>query len=334
MAIFPTQYSTLAASALKDRIAERYALKDATCRLLLHGVSDTYLLQDATTKYILKIYRSAHRSLTEIKGEVELLNIMKAEGAKVSYPIGDAAGEYVQAFNAAEGTRHGVLFSFAPGSPVYDLTDEQLRTVGREMAFNHNITARISLQHERKSYDVHTTLIRPLQRLETAFDHDPEGFTYLSETADHVIRRMKTLDTAAFGYGYCHYDYLPKNFHFDEAGQLTLFDFDFAGKGYLASDITSFQVHLFFSVTYAGMAPEEADRQYQVFLDGYRELRSLTDDELTAVPYLGFMFWVFYLSFARENFDDWSNFFFTPRYLKERVGLIRRYMGMYTHSVH
>jgi len=42
------------------------------------------------------------------------------------------------------------------------------------------------------------------------------------------LRRWKLaqLDVSAFSTGYCHFDFLPKNFHFD-GDSVTFFDFDF-----------------------------------------------------------------------------------------------------------
>ncbi|GAB3546997.1 phosphotransferase enzyme family protein [Spirosoma fluminis] len=329
MQLFPAQYSTLSASALRDSLEKSYGFQGMNCRLLLRGVSDTYVLEGAESKYVFKVYRNAHRSLNEIKGEVELLNILKGRGANVSYPIRDRNGQQIQAFNAAEGVRHGVLFSYAIGENVYDLSDNQLRVVGREMAFNHTITSQIDVPHERKPYTIETTLTRPLKLIEPAFADYQEGYAYLTEIAQQVIKKMESFDTSIFSVGYCHYDYLPKNFHFDQDDTFTLFDFDFAGKGFLVNDLTSFLVHFFFHSIYGKISKEEADRQFNVALDAYREVRPLSDEEVEAIPYLGIMFWVFYLGFAYENFDDWSNTFFGLRYLRERVGIIKRFAELY-----
>jgi hypothetical protein len=58
-----------------------------------------------------------------------------------------------------------------------------------------------------------------------------------------------------------------------------------------------------------------------VFVAAYREIRVVSDDELKAIPYLGVGFWIFYLGFQYEHFDDWSNLFFGPKFIKDRVGL-------------
>jgi Ser/Thr protein kinase RdoA (MazF antagonist) len=325
MTIFPTQYSTLSSAALKDSIERNYGLLNLSCRYLLRGVSDTYILENAHTKYILKIYRSSHRSLEEIQGEIELLAHLKDRGAKVADALADVQGNSYQTYQAAEGTRHGVLFRHARGKSIMDLTEKHMAIVGHEMAFNHNITSSIKLSYERKPYSIDTTLTQPIAALEPAFREYPEGYTYLKNTAEQVASALQAMDTDHFNYGYCHYDYLPKNFHFDEHDTLTLFDFDFAGPGWLANDLASFTIYLYFYIAMKKKTIDEARQDFKILVDAYRKVRPITDEEINAIPLLGFMFWTFYLRFQYENFDDWSNTFFGPRFLRERIATIQHY---------
>ena len=329
MAIFPTQYSTLSSAALKSYIEKTYGYGPLTGRLLIRNVSDTYLFETPTTKYIFKIYRDAHRKPEEIKAEVELLTILHAGGAKVSFPITDLEGNKIQSFNAIEGTRYGVLFSFAPGKVIYSLSDEQLGLLGKEMAFIHTISFAIELPYKRKEYTIDTTIRQPLERIKPAFDELEEEYNYLKDIAPEIINKLGQFRLDTFSYGYCHYDFLPKNFHFAENGSITFFDFDFAGKGYLANDIASFYIHYFLEVLNKKITQEEADRAFNVFIESYRTIRALHDDEIKAIPYLGFSFWVFYLGFQYENFDDWSSIFFGPKFLKDRVALIKKWVEWY-----
>jgi Ser/Thr protein kinase RdoA (MazF antagonist) len=329
MSIFPTQYSTLSSAALRDHIEKYYGFGPLTGRLLVRNVSDTYLFEGPSAKYIFKIYRDGHRSLPEIEGEVELLNILYDRGCRVAYAIRDLQGGQIQHFQAAEGMRHGVLFCYAPGKPVLDLNDEQLRTTGREMATIHSITATIELKHPRPVYDIQTTLLGPLKTIEPFYKELAEEYAFLRETADKVIGKMKQFDMAAFSYGYCHYDFLPKNFHFDERGGVTFFDFDFAGKGYLAFDIMTFYVFFFLFMDMGRITQEKVDRNFEVFLAAYREVRPLSAQEVEAVPYLAFMWWVFFMEFYQEHFEDWSNTFLGPRFIRERVALIRKWVELY-----
>jgi len=329
MPLFPTQYSTLSASALAAHVSAEYDLPGLHGRYLLRGVSDTYLLENEQTKYILKVYRSAHRSQAQIAGEVELLTYLREQGAAIAAPLAAQNGAFLLPLAAAEGERFGVLFTFAPGRVVMDLSDTQLRTVGREMARLHNLTAGLTLRHPRPIYDLETTLRQPLRVLAPAFRDYPEGYTELQSLVNQALSKLESTDTTAFSYGYCQYDFLPKNFHFDAADQLTFFDFDFAGSGYLVNDVMTFFVHFFLHCLHQKVSPEEAARAFAVFVAAYREVRPLADAELAAIPYLGVGFWLFYFEFAYRHFDDWSNTFFGPRYLRERVGWIKQWAAWY-----
>jgi Ser/Thr protein kinase RdoA (MazF antagonist) len=330
MQIFPTQYSTLSSKALGQFIAQQYGFTILTCKLLVHGVSDTYILQGDEAKYILKIYRAAHRSLDEIIGEVELLDILKERGCKVAYPIPDLQGRKVQEFNAIESVRHGVLYSFAPGKASNQLTEEQFRIVGREMATIHNVASTIELQSHRKQYDIASTIERPLKVLEECFagyKKDAE-YAWLVEASGKIAKHIGSLDTSTFSYGYCHYDYFTKNFFFDEDNNITVFDFDFMGKGFLANDLASIFVY-FFIRNNLKISEKDIFTDFDIVVAGYKEVRHISDEELKAVPALGFALLLFYLGFQYENVEDWSNYFWGPNYLSERIGVMKQYYELY-----
>ncbi|MFA6275327.1 MAG: phosphotransferase [Pedobacter sp.] len=329
MDVFPAQYSTLSSKALAEFLTIKYDLKNVTCRLLIHNVSDTYLLETETINYVFKVYRDNHRKLAEIKGEVELLNLLFEGKASVAHPIKDAEGKYIQSFNAAEGVRQGVMFSYALGTVVSDMNEEQLATVGKEMAKIHNISSIIELRSSRKEYSIDTMLLNPLAIFKPAFEDLKDEYIFLTQAVNQVAEKISELNLSRFSYGYCQYDFLPKNFHFDETGHLTFFDFDFAGKGHLINDIASFYIHYFLEVYYGKMTQEKADKAFAVFVTNYRKVRSLSDEELAAIPYFGFAFWIFYLGFQYENFDDWSNIFFGPKYLKDRTTLIKKWVELH-----
>jgi len=328
--IFPAQYSTLSAAALKDYLIDVYLLDPSTtCRLLIKNVSDTYILENQNQKYIFKIYRDAHRKHNEIEAEVELLTILKTNGNSVSYPITDKNGKQIQQFNAIEGLRNGVLFSFAEGKVILDLENAQLVQLGQDIATLHQSTSSIKLNNARPIFNFKTTLFEPLRDLKPHFTGMQKEFEYLTNIADKVVRKFEGFDTSKFSYGYCHYDFLPKNFHFDEAGKITFFDFDFAGEGYLINDLMTFLNHYFFHQLNNLISKEQADKDFETFLNAYQKVRPLTDDELKAIPYLGITFHIFFLKFFYDNYDDWSNAFLTPRYTKHRITLIKKWEEMY-----
>lgn len=318
MSLFPTQYSTLSATALNDHLQSAFGLKGITTSFLVRNVSDTYVIAADRPKYILKIYRSCHRTQAQIQSEVDLLNYLKENGARVSYPIADKQGAFLQKFETGEGVRFGVLFSYAPGEVSKDLTVNQLQVLGREMAFNHDLLSRQGLVFERHEYSLATTIHQPMEVLQSMFERFdyPEGNEQLQEMTRQTITTMEGIDTSQFSLGWCHYDYMPKNFHYTDKDEITFFDWDFFGKGFLVNDLMSFKVHFFLHVMHGMTSKEQAMADFQTFVAAYREHRDISDLELSAIPVLGNMFWTFYLAIQYQGFDDFSNPYFNQNFIK------------------
>ena len=164
-----------------------------------------------------------------------------------------------------------------------------------------------------------------LKIISARFAELPEEYAYLEKLAAGTAKALDELNPGKFSYGICHYDYMPKNFHLDPNDRLTIFDFDWAGYGYLANDLMVLCFQYFF-VQNAGMITrEEADRCLSLILQGYQQVRAITPAELKAIPHLGAMFLIFGLGFYEDNFDDFSNTFLTPRFIRDRVRFIKQW---------
>lgn len=326
---FPAVYSTLCPEALSSLIAEKYETGPVQCKFLVRGVGDTYLVESSEKRFILRVYRSSHRSLPQIKEEVELLLALKQAAVPVSYPITDASGAAIQQLAAVEGERYAVLFSYAPGRSVRMLHENQLRALGREMARFHTVSAATVPGGARWNFDLETTLFSPLAMLRPAFAEDPEGYAWLQQAVEQAAQKLSPLNTAAFPKGYCHFDFLPKNFHF-EGDSVTFFDFDFMGYGWLVNDIMSFWQHLILDVYTGRMTQDAAHEAYAIFLDGYRACRLVSEQELAAVPYLSLGFWLFYMGFHTTHDQFYA--FTQPAQVKLFTGILRHIVAMYWHQ--
>lgn len=324
--IFPASYSTLCPNALGILISEEYLLENVQCTFLVRGVGDTYLVQSGTSRFILRIYRSSHRSLLQIKEEVDLLLALKMGEVSVSYPITTRSGQTILTVQAAEGERHAVLFSYAPGEVIRVMTETQLRNLGSEMARFHNISSQIPDGGSRWTFDLQTTVSAPLEKLKARFTTDTEGYAWLQETAIKIKEKLAQQKEADFSKGYCHFDFLPKNFHF-ENDSVTFFDFDFMGYGWLVNDIMTFWQHLALDVYTNRMKEEDANTAYRHFLEGYREHRSVTDQELAMVPYLSIGFWLFYMGFHTTHDQFYA--FSQPVHIKSYVGIMKHIAEKY-----
>jgi len=309
--VFPAIYSTLCPTALSSLISEKYGLENVTCKFLVRGVGDTY----QAGNYILRVYRSSHRSLSQIQDEVDLLLALKEAGVSVSYPIDGM----ILKIDAAEGERHAVLFSFAEGQSVRLLSENQLRSLGHEMARFHNVSADIRLNGTRWNFDLETTVFKPLEVLQLGDDYE-----WVMDIAQQIKDKFADIDTSGFSKGYCHFDFLPKNFHF-ENDKITFFDFDFMGYGWLVNDIMTFWQHLVLDVLTGRM--KSFDEAYKTFLDAYREQRAVSDEELALVPYLAIGFWLFYMAFHTTHDQFYA--FSQPTQIKSYVGVMKHIVEKY-----
>lgn len=294
---FPATYSTLCPKALSEFISKTYGFKSVSCHFLVRGVGDTYHVNTDMKKYILRVYRATHRNLAQIREEVNLLTDAHSAGVSVSFPILDLNGASIQKITAAEGDRYAVLFSYAAGMTVRTMNDSQLEALGREMALLHDVSSQKGLHTSRWTFDPYTTLHRPLELLHPVLNENPEGYAWLKTAADKATEFLNHLDSTQFSTGFCHFDFLPKNFHFDTTNKVTLFDFDFMGYGWLVNDLMTFWQHLELDVYTGRMARNDADKAFSVFLDTYRKHRTISEGEVKAIPYLTLGFWLFYMGF-------------------------------------
>ena len=320
--IFPTSYSTLAAAPLGTLISTRYGWNKSQCQLLLRGVSDTYSVFTSSGNFVLRIYRAGHRSLSQIHAEVELLIVLKNSDVSVSHPVADRDGHYIFTVDAAEGTRHGVVFTHAPGKVYSSPTHSQLKLLGHEMAKFHAVSTTIHLRDQRWNFDPETTLVKPLLDIKEYFWTSPEEYAWLQNAAEDATQKISQLDLTPFTSGYCHFDFFPKNFHFEGDQSITFFDFDFFGYGWVVNDIMTFHQHLCFEVEIGRMSEDISEQMFKIFIDAYREIRPLSQEELSAIPLLSLGFWMFYFGFYTTH-DQFLPLLRNP-HLTARVNLIRQ----------
>jgi len=324
--VFAASYSTLSPLALADFITSAYALHHVQCSFLVRGVGDTYLVTTSTSRYILRVYRHDLRTLGQVQAEAELLTALQQHNVPVSYPVADINNNHVQTFTAPEGERYAILFTYAEGITVNMPNTTQLQALGRAMAAFHNVSSGIQLGNCRWIFDADTTLYDPLQAIKFAFVHDMESYEWLQETAALAQQKLSAIDTATFSSGYCQFDFLPKNFHFD-GNRITLFDFDFFGYGWLVNDVMTFWVHLCWETLFGRITQDDADTAFATFINAYRSVRPLSSTELSVLPWLSPGFWIFYLGFYPTHDQFYP--LLQPANLKLRVDFIKKMAGKY-----
>lgn len=317
MQTFPVISSILSAKHLGALVQDVYGLKTGTiCKLLKTGINHSYLIVDGETRFVFRLYSLNWRSQTEIQEELKLLNLLRDNKVQVSYPIATADGAYIQEIPAPEGIRYGVLFSFAEGEKMLNFGADLHYKVGETMARVHQVTHNLQLQ--RVNYTPQVVLQDSLEQLKEFLPTDTDEMQWMASTQKYLLGELSKADTGKLRQGVTHMDIWFDNFNITKAGNVTLFDFDFCGNGWLCFDIAYYilQLHSTEKVEI------ERDEKLKSFLAGYESVTKINDEEKHLLPMLGVSMYFFYLGIQCQRFDNWSNVFLNETYLKRFINLL------------
>jgi Ser/Thr protein kinase RdoA (MazF antagonist) len=315
--IFPVINSTLSAIHLALFLLSKYNLaSNATCRLLKAGINDSYLVTSGEVKYVFRVYSLNWRSEKEISEEIRLLNLLKENGIPVSYPIADADGNYIHEFAAPEGKRYAVMFSFAKGKKLLNFSADVHFKVGAIMAKMHRLAANLTL--ERVNYSPQIILIDSFEQLEKFISVDTEEMTFMSSAQKYLLDKLAKADANKIRNGAVHMDIWFDNLSIDKNGEITIFDFDFCGNGWLCYDIA----YYILQINSTEKDEEECRLKAEAFLSGYESVTKINDEEKHLLPALGVSLYFFYLGVQCHRYDNWSNTFLNEIYLKRFINLL------------
>jgi len=320
MPVFPATESTLSAAHLGEFLKTKYSLSQgATCSLFRTGMNHLYMIADGETKYVFRVYTHGWRSRGEILEEVRLLLHFRDSNVPVSYPVPDSGGEYVQQFDAIEGLRIGVLYSYAPGRKVPLFSADYAYRAGLAMGKMH-ISAQ-NMELRRTVYDYETLVGQSLRTVQSFFGFNNEDVQFLVEAGAYLQQHLFP-DVGAMRNGAVHLDIWFDNMHFDETGQVTLFDFDFCGTGPQAIDVGYFLYQLYCTNHATGGYEEKA----AAFLRGYNEMCTLTEEEQMHLGKLALSTLLYYIGIQCAKYDTWSNIFLNEDHLRRYVGSLKRWL--------
>lgn len=322
MNTFPVTDSTIAAQYLGLFVREKYGLSAATnCKLFRMGINHSYIVTDQDQKFVFRIYSLDWRSEVEIAEEIRLLNLLKEHHLSVSYPIIDIFGNYIQKIQAPEGLRYGVLFSYAYGKKIRNFSEEISYSMGSLMASIHQVTEHVHLK--RIEYNANTLTRLPYQYAKQHFSATNEEMHFVKQAGDIIADVFTNVKTDALRKGVVHLDMWYDNMHINDASDMTIFDFDFCGNGWLMYDIAYFMMQLFHIET----DKQQYKAKVEAFFAGYEPIIKISEEEKRLLPYSGLAIWIFYLGVQSQRFDNWSNIFLSENYLKRYIGMVKEWLN-------
>ncbi len=323
---FPVITSTLSEKHLALFLQEKYNLSaDTTCQLIKTGINHVYLVTDGERKSVFRVYSLNWRSRQEISEEIRLLNLLNENQIPVSYPIADANGNYIHSLNAPEGERFGAMFSYARGEKVLNFSPALHEKIGEIMARFHQITHNFHL--DRVTYTPEKVLLESPQHFFGFLPDDTPEVEFIRYAQKHLLELLKQVDETQVRKGVIHLDIWFDNLNILDEKNITLFDFDFCGNGWLCYDIGYYILQIYGTET----DENEYKLKAESFLKGYESITPLTAEEKRILPILGECIYLFYLGVQCQRFSNWSNTFINEVYLKRFINLrIKRWFD-YNH---
>jgi Ser/Thr protein kinase RdoA (MazF antagonist) len=262
-----------------EETLRRYGVTPDCARLLDGFESFMYEMERDSDAYILRIGHSLRRSEMLIQAEVDWINYLAAGGASVARAILSAQGRLVEAIDDGHGNQFlATAFVKARGqSPwVIGWTPELYETYGQLIGRMHALSQKYQPSNpawQRPHWDDPELL-------------DAERFFPASDTSVRqkyrdLLAYLRALPRSSETYGLIHQDAHGTNFFVDEAGHITLFDFDDCAYSWYANDIA---IVLFYMITNEPDATAITRDFMPRFLRGYRRENRLDPIWLKEIP--------------------------------------------------
>ncbi|WP_294266672.1 phosphotransferase [uncultured Chryseobacterium sp.] len=258
----------------------------------------------------------------EIEEEIKLLTHVKKAVGQVAFPIADTSNQFIQEIDAPEGIRFGVLFSYAKGLKTAKFSEETSLMIGRALAEIHQSTENFELK--RISYNTQNLLKYPVLKAKEFYGKNKNEIEFLEILSAFLMQKMESIDPQKMRCGAVHLDVWFDNLHIDEK-EVTFFDFDFCGNGYLCFDISYF----LFQLLATHLDEEEYKTKADAFLNGYETVTEISNEEKKFLPYACLAIMTYYISVQCDRFEYWTNIFLNEDHLKRMVGNLKRWMAYY-----
>ena len=291
----------------------RYGIANGQIRPLAAFESFIYEFERGPFTYILRIGHSLRRSDALIQGEVDWLNYLAEGGVSVARAIRSETGKLVEAVeDGHDGCFLVTAFVKAKGQPPWELwTPTLYETYGRLLGSMHALATHYQpaeLAWKRPEWDDDS--------MEFVERYLPASEAVAKQKYQALCAHLHSLPKEPTSYGLIHQDAHGSNFFVDEAGAITLFDFDECAYSWFINDIA---IALFYIVMDAEDWPAFTREFMTHFFEGYQQAHSLDPKWLKEIPcFLKAreieLYAVLHRDFDVNNIDHW----WCARFMRDR----------------
>lgn len=255
------------------------------CEFLRRSFNQVYGLRFADgRRAVARLSAERPRGEPNVAYEAALLRHLRGCGIPVSacLPAGNGA-DFIMV-KLPEGERELMLFEHLEGEETGDAA-EDIEAFGSGLAALHDAAASYTGQPSRYTLDLDYLIAWPLARALEASTMTEELRPQFRELAGRLRSRIEAM--GGLTQVVCHGDSHGSNNFITSDAQgrkvAAFFDFDECGPGYLAYELAVYPWSLH-PRSADGQMSDKALARWRRFLDAYRGMRSLAEEDIRAVP--------------------------------------------------
>lgn len=243
-----------------------YNIKPDTLKSLGGFENFVYEYEYEKEFYILRFVHSSHRDEKQVLAEIEFIDYLSKNGARVSNIAHSKNDKITERIEAEKGYFIVSSFTKAPGTFVKksDLTPEFWIKFGQEVGRLHRLSKTYKPVHKRQSWDEDNFF-----RLAKDYLNEEEYF--IADRLNNIKETVQNLEQNIDNYGLIHTDLHFGNMFYNN-GDFTFFDFDDLAYKHYISDIAIIIYYLFFhSDNPLEERSKEVNKFIKDFMKGYEK---------------------------------------------------------------
>jgi len=265
---------------IMNEVAQRYEIAKTDLKKLGSFESFVFEYEKDNQKRILKITHNLHRTIDQVKGELEWVNFLAENGVSVPPVIRSKNGELVELISLEYSYFLVYAFEKARGSlPERNLwSDVLFESWGKVMGRMHALAKRY--QPSEMAVKRFHWYEDPSLRVE---QYIPASQPKVIEMCNRLKNKLLTFTADMDAYGLIHSDFHHSNFYVD-SDEITVFDFDDCHYNWFAFDIA---IPLFYVLRDAGVDPNDksfARHFMDCFMSGYKQENIIDTSCLIRIP--------------------------------------------------
>jgi Ser/Thr protein kinase RdoA (MazF antagonist) len=299
-----------------EKLLKRFRVNYADADLVGTHQNYVYKAQVDGHNIYIRITLNNHRSVEQIKAEIDMIQYLSARELDVAKPIASVNSNFVETMVDENTLFIAVAFTEANGLGFgwYRWNSNIPYRVGVMTGKLHNILEDYAPRTKDRPTWFENTFI------ENAMQYLPSDHEKVIEELKSLIKEISQLPQPKSAYGLIHGDIVACNYHMTE-DSISLFDFDEASYCWFLNDIA---ISTFYdSLTLRGNIDIEGTKKsFVTFIKGYQSVRPIDKYWLQKLPlFIRLREIILYVSIHQSkdvtNLSEWARIFMDGR--KERI---------------